>query len=494
MIKDFINDAIKYIPARIVPGIVGFISIPIITRLFPPKEYGYYSLAITTISIFITVTGWISMSTIRFYPAFERENKVNQFLWNIFWSAIISTFSLTVIFVIFILFIKTYIPLQLYFLLLAGAGFFAVCSIYNVFLSILSAQRKIIWFSGFSVWRSIMSLSLGLLFIFIFKTNIEGLFYGMILSIVIVLPLQWNISIKKFYTTTAQIDLSLIKKMARYSSPLVLGNMAAWILSLSDRYVLEFIRGAHEVGIYATSYNITNRSIMLIISLFMVASSPISNRIWENEGEEKSKEFREQITRYYLMICIPAVFGFIVLAKPLFSIMVGKEYLEGYKIIPFITLGIFFLGLQNIFHAGFLFHKKTGYITFAIGISGAFNLFLNILFIPKFGYVAAALTTLISYVFLLFVIVIRSRRIFVWKFPFRSLVRISLISAIMGVCIYYLSNIYLPRNTLNIIISVLLGIITYGLFLFLFKEIQPEEKENVKNIFYKFFLRLGSDT
>ena len=80
MIKDFINDAIKYIPARIVPGIVGFISIPIITRLFPPKEYGYYSLAITTISIFITVTGWISMSTIRFYPAFERENKVNQFL------------------------------------------------------------------------------------------------------------------------------------------------------------------------------------------------------------------------------------------------------------------------------------------------------------------------------------------------------------------------------------------------------------------------------
>jgi len=64
--------------------------------------------------------------------------------------------------------------------------------------------------------------------------------------------------------------------MAKYSFPLVLGNLAAWVLSLSDRYILEFFRGSQEVGIYSASYAISEKSIFLLVSLFMLASGPIS--------------------------------------------------------------------------------------------------------------------------------------------------------------------------------------------------------------------------
>lgn len=57
MTKGFLKDTIKYLPAQIAPGIVGFVSIPIITRIFLPQEYGNYSLAMATVMVLTTLGG-----------------------------------------------------------------------------------------------------------------------------------------------------------------------------------------------------------------------------------------------------------------------------------------------------------------------------------------------------------------------------------------------------------------------------------------------------
>ena len=51
MIKDLVKDIVKHLPSKIVPGIVGFINVPIVTRLFSPDEFGNYSLVLATVSI-----------------------------------------------------------------------------------------------------------------------------------------------------------------------------------------------------------------------------------------------------------------------------------------------------------------------------------------------------------------------------------------------------------------------------------------------------------
>jgi len=75
MTKDFLKDTVKYLPAQIAPGIVGFISIPIITRIFLPQDYGKYSLVMATVMVLTALVGWLPMSIIRFYPAYERDKK-----------------------------------------------------------------------------------------------------------------------------------------------------------------------------------------------------------------------------------------------------------------------------------------------------------------------------------------------------------------------------------------------------------------------------------
>jgi len=470
MIGHLFKDIIKYFPAQIVPGIVGFISIPLITRLFPPGEYGNYVLLISTVSILSAIVGWLSMSIIRFYPAYERDKKLDEFYETVLKMAFVSILMISLIFLSVLLLLKSHISARLRELMYIGLLVFILVSCFEVLLQFLRAKRQIIWYSGFKVWKSITAIVFGILLVIVFHLGIDGLVWGSVFGLVIAFPWLWKVSVEKVSLNTKSISVPLVSKMAKYGFPMVIGNLAAWILGLSDRYVLEFFRSSQEVGIYSASYVISERAIMLLATLFALTSGSIVYNMWEKEGEKKSQEFMRKLTKYYLLVCIPAVVGLSALAKPLISILTGQGYHGGYRIVPLVALGAFFLGLQQSFHPGINFCKKTHLIMFAIIASGLFNLGLNFLLIPKYGYIAAAVTTLVSYAFLLVLVIFVSRRFFVWEFPFKSLARAMCASSVMGIVVYHISNSLTSSTSLNLTLGIILGVIVYSLMLFLLRE------------------------
>ena len=482
MTKDFLKDMVKYLPAQIAPAIVGFISIPVITRLFPPADYGNYSLVMATLMIFTTLLSWLLLSITRFYPVYERDKKLDIFYGNIFSLSIISIIAISLASLVLLVFAGTRLSSRLHLLMYLGIGVFIVTGLFEILQNFLRVERKVNWYSGFAVWRSIGTLGIALLMIFLLKRGVESLLLGAIICTAIVLPILWKKAVESAPALRLKIDSALTKEMAKYGFPLVAGNLAAWILTLSDRYILEFCRGSQEVGIYSAGYNISARSLILLVTLFMIASRPISMSIWEKKGETRSKQFISNVTRYYLMACVPAVIGLSVLSKPIMKILTGAQYFEGYRIIPFVAAGALFFGLQQVFHAGFLFHKRTSYITFGIVAAGALNLLLNVLLIPKYGYFAAAVSSLSSHTFLLVLMVALSLRLFIWKFPFVSLVKVACASAIMGIAVYFLHDTLTSSTIINVIISVFIGGLTYLAFLVVFREFRPEEKKAIKQI------------
>lgn len=477
MIRDLFKDMTKYLPAQIVPGIVGFISIPIITRLFPPGDYGNYVLVIAIVNVFSIMVGWLSMSIIRFYPAYERDKKLNEFYANIIKLTIISILFLSLSFSTILLIIKSYISANMYSLIRVGILVFILTSGFGVLQHFLRAKRQVDWYSGFTVWKSIGTLSIGIALIMIFHLGIDGLLWGAVLSIGISLPLLWRKAVEGVSFGSKTLSTSLTSQMVRYGFPLVVGNLAAWILSLSDRYILEFFRGSQEVGIYSASYQISEHSIFLLASLFMLPQGPIGMNIWEKEGVEKSREFVAKVTRYYLIICFPAVVGLSILAKPAISVLTASTYYEGYRIVPLVALGGLFLGLQQRFHSGLTFHKRTHLIMLTIIASALLNLGLNLLLVPTYGYMAAAVTTLISYAFLLAAMVVISRRHFIWDFPFKSLAKAACASTVMAVAVYPVGNSLTSSVLLNLVLGICIGMVVYMSMLFLLKEPRKEEME-----------------
>ncbi len=91
-------------------------------------------------------------------------------------------------------------------------------------------------------------------------------------------------------------------------------------------------------------------------------------------------------------------FIMILLAPEIVRIMATQEYYEAVYIMPPIAMGVVLTAVSNMYSNILIFLKKTKVIMLASGAASAVNVVLNFVFIPKFGYQAAAYTTLVAYI------------------------------------------------------------------------------------------------
>lgn len=487
--RSFVTDFVKYVPTYSISALVALITIPILTELFSPEDYGRYILVLATISFLSTLADWPVSSVVRYYPAADRDEQLESFKASTMAGLLVSLMLISGIFYAIMLLAKTSLGTNLYRMMLIGIAVFALSSPVNVFLGFLQARRKATSYTLFSIWRSVASLGVGIGLVVGLGFGVDGLLWGSALSSLIVLPLICKSAIGRFPPIKG-ISTMFLKEMTRYSFPLAIGNLAALALTLSDRYILEFFRGDFEVGIYSASYGISEKSILVLASLFWLASAPINIHIWEKDGEQKARDFVSSVTRYYFLLCLPAVVGISVLAMPITEVLIGEAFYEGFRIMPFIAFGVLLFGLQHRFQAGFIFHKKTRILTVAIIVSGLVNVGLNLLFVPEYGYMAAAITKLVGYVVLLAITIIFSRRYFVWRFPYKSLVKAAIASAVMASVVYLVGNSLTDSPLLNLISSICIGSIVYIFMLFSLHEIRDEEVKLLSEIGRKIYRRI----
>jgi O-antigen/teichoic acid export membrane protein len=473
----------KYLPAQVVPAVVGILSVPVITRLFSPGEYGVFSVAMATVVLATTLLGWVPAAIIRFHPAAEREGTLPGFLGTVQCVTGLSVLAGGALAAGVLLLLGPHLSPVLRQLLWIGVLAFGLDSLFYVYQHVLRARRSVGWYSVHATLKSAGSLGLGIAAVLLFGLGVEGLLWGTVATTALILPLAVRRALAGTPGVRWRIDARLTAAMARYGVPLVAGNIAAWVLSLSDRYILEFTRGAHEVGIYSVSYDIGSRSTMLIVTLFMLASGPLSMRIWERHGEERSRVFVADVTRYFLLLGIPAVAGLIALSGPLMRIMAGEEFFEGRRILGYVGGGVLLLGMQQGFQAGLLFHKRTAILTGSVVLSGLLNVVLNLLLVPRYGYMAAAVTTLVSYAALLLLVGTWSRRFFRWPFPFATLVRAAVAAAVMGAGIRGTEALVTVPPGVMLLLAVPLGASAYALVLLALGEVRPAERAVLRRLF-----------
>lgn len=341
MPKAFIRDLLKYLPSQIIPALLGFISIPVFTRIFSPSEFGYYALVMASIMILLTLLSWLGSAVVRFCPALSDTQKTIM-LRSSFWVQILSSIVIAFIAVILSRFIWSDDHL---FLKLFDVGMlvFVAQSIYSLLTDLLRAQFKSGKFSLFRIWLKISGLGLGLSLAIFFHLSVIGILYGMLLGALIGLPFLIRLTLTRI-SLPGKIPFQLLYEMALYGMPLVVGNLGFWTLRQFDRYLIEIFYSAREVGIYSAAYAISEESIMLLGSLFMLSSGPLLATVWEKNGQEESKTLLNSITRLYILVCIPAIAGISILAKPIMELLTGAEFVCGYPMVPWIAAGAFFLG------------------------------------------------------------------------------------------------------------------------------------------------------
>lgn len=222
-----------------------------------------------------------------------------------------------------------------------------------------------------------------------------------------------------------------------FAWPLAFGNTAFWGLRLSDRFVIEFFRPGIEVGLYAAVYNISDRTINLVVTLFLDEFGSDSGKfVGKSRPAKKQNNCLPDLPILFLLICLPITVGLTSLALPFVTLLTGEAYHEGYRIVGFVAF-LLLPGDYPVLRVGALIsNNKT--LQFAINqlLAGALNIGLNLLLVPVYGYTVAAVTTLIGYILLLALQAYSSRKYLTWKVPLGTLLRIGGAALLMGIAVY----------------------------------------------------------
>jgi O-antigen/teichoic acid export membrane protein len=478
-----------YAPSQFLPALTAFITTPILTRLFPPSEYGYWALAgsVGAFLVALAVSGFGS-AVLRYYPAYEVASTLNVFFATL--SVFIGTAITVVAGVSFLslFLLKEFLPSALVQLLPLVLLIFVAQSIFTVFISVLRAQGRSGSFTCFQLFMNYGSLGVGLLLVAVWGFRVEGLLWGTLLTLVLTLPFLIFMATKGLGIHLQQFHRKDASEIWHYAWPLALGNVAMWGLRVSDLFIISSFRPARDVGLYSVSYNISSKSIELLVMLFLLSVSPLIYSTWENEGKEATEKTQTMVTRVYLILCLPATIGLTVLALPFVSILTAPEYYEGYKIVGFVAFSSFAWGLSSIASNGIAIKKQARRLGANQIVAALTHISLQLLLVPRFGYIAAAISTLIGYTVLFVVQTLASRPYLTWKFPFSTLRNVMVASVVMGLVAWGTYGIFNTGSRVSIVylfLSIILAVLVYVACLWWLGEVKEDEKISVRLIWYR---------
>jgi len=475
-LKRTIKDSLIYLPAKLVPAIIGILLIRILTTIFTPEEYGYYQITLSTfglIKVFSMV--WLSTSVTRFYLNYKNEHKEGMFFSTIFISTIVGALVVALLsYLINIIIFKNNIDPALFSLINLAIAASIFTAFFEIFVVVFRAGLEPKKYTTFWLLFVVGKPLLGILLIVVFGFKVNGIFWGfLIIPTILDIIIFIKLDIQK-YLKISNISSSLFKQFFKYGIPISFSFLAFWILSLSDRYLIEFFRDSAEVGLYSVSYVISEKTLNFIYMILMLAAYPIIIDNWEKHGDEHTQTLITELSRYYLFLCVPILTVLVTIPKQVLLIFSSAKFIDGAVVLPLIASGIFLYGLTQYVQKGFELHKKSYKIAMLSLIAGITNISFNLILIPKFGYLGAGVSATLAYAVYFFVAIFLARKEMPWLPPYKSIFNTIIAGSLFSLFLIFGSSIT-PNLFIIAFLFIPLGVILFFLILILLKEINKAE-------------------
>lgn len=156
--------------------------------------------------------------------------------------------------------------------------------------------------------------------------------------------------------------------------------------------MIDHICGTSFAGIYSLTYNIGQ------IILIVIASINGSLVPWMYKKLKSGEYHSIAVTSNMLCILLGLMSAIVMLLAPeVVFIMGGSEYMPAKWCIPPVVMGTYFTFCYGLFSTVEFYIGKTSYVAVASFVGAVLNVILNLLFIPKYGFIAAAYTTEMCY-------------------------------------------------------------------------------------------------
>jgi O-antigen/teichoic acid export membrane protein len=475
-IKRLVKQSAIYGVGSIASPFIGFIMLPVYSRFLTPAEYGI--LAVTSVAInFVAALASLGVNSglIRFYFAYTEKKDKDQvivssllfsFLASVVLAAVLWFFSHPVSSILFD-FDKGELYLKLILLIAVADTGIATG------LAALRAEERPATYSAMTVLRLILTFSLNIVFVVVLKRNVQGILEAELIAGVLCYITVLLIAARG---KTFSFSWAKMRQVLSFGVPLVPGNLASLIMTLSDRYFLQHFATLEEVGLYSVGFRIATALRIAFIEPFRIAWPPYMFSVLDKPD---AKEIYKKILVYFTFVCVWAGLLLSVFAREALIVMATPAYYPGYRVVPLLAISYILLGMCSILVAGIQISNKTQYASYSFMIAAGVSLGMNFLLVPRLGMMGAAMASLTAYAVLNFLYFAISQRFYYIAHEFR---RILLIFA-AGIALYAVAMILTRGMGLVSAAAVkLVLVLFFPALLYVFKFYTPDERRKVREI------------
>lgn len=368
---------------------INFLTLPLFSRLLTTTEFGVYNVFLSYDAILSVLVGFAMATSVK--SAHYEFKKTDEYVSSISLIYILNAFVYLVIILGGGQRLSSLMGLnELVLLLLVPFSFGgAIIQLYNERISLDYEYKKYLIVALInSVGNVIISL---LLIITVFRNQRDiGRIVGTgvtVFSIAVVLLL------KIYVKAPPKFNVRFWKFGLLYSLPIVPHGISQVLLAQCDRIMISRMVSDSAAGIYSLAGNLKLVLTVVSTSIGVSWSTLFFSKMDKGESEDIQKN-ASLLVRAFLIFTV----GLMALSPEIIYALGGKEYELGkYVAVPMI-MDAFILFLYNIIVPSEYYTKKTKYIMMGTLVATAVNLITNYIFIKRYGFAAAAYTTLFSYI------------------------------------------------------------------------------------------------
>jgi len=460
--KTFISRFSHFLSGNLLTKLLGFITLPVLTRLLTTEQYGILSLATTTIMLWVVFAkAGLSEGIFRYYRSYsETQEKLIEFSSTVLIRGLIlSVLTFGVYFVMLFVFKeKLKIENEYVACFVIIAFFILIRPLDNIVSNLMIVTGKTIFLNVIGFMAKIVSFCLSLFFFFYIVKGIYGYLIGSLLSEVVLTIVLFYWFFKNYTIDVRKSSWPLAGKLIKFGAPLLLTELSYLLLSYADRYMIIAYRGEDALGIYSVGYNIAMYISDGLIFALSYTIVPIFVEMYEKKGRQETEAFLNKCMYYVLVSVIIMTFGYFPIARDLFTTLASNKYGDAAVFSPIILISNFILGLStNMLNAGLYLEKKSVRILVNMLIALIINIILNVILIPQYGVIGAAIATLLACIALAILTIQSSFKYISYnKFDIKKLSYYVALSIIMVVIV---TQINTAKDWVSLIAKVATGVV-----------------------------------
>ena len=290
-----------------------------------------------------------------------------------------------------------------------------------------------------SALTAFVTAILDIYFISILKIGLQGYFLAELIGTCVSITFLFFVGgIYRNFKLNQPLDKALLKRMLSYSIPLMFNAISWWIASFSDRAMLNLFFSESEVGIYSVAAKIP-AIITTLLSVFTQAWIMSAVREYE---KERNPIFFERVYKIYSAFLFLSVAALSLVIRPIMKIYVGQDFFKAWYYIPLLLFGTVFLGISNYYGAIYAAAKANLLEIKSTIICAVSNIIMNLIFIPHYSILGAVYATALSYVIVVIVRIIDTKKLMYFNNSARELI-------INCILLFALIN-YVMKDKINI--------------------------------------------